>query len=230
MPFSYSKFSKPYTYNVNYVSQFMHSPAVAHWKLVQHILSYLKGTITIGLHLSSTTTFTMHAFYDVDWASCPTTQWSTIGYCTFLGSNLVSWCAKKQHTISQSSTKAEYRVMANTVVELTWLSFILKDLHISLSSPPVLHCDNISVLYMTINLVFHARSKHIELDYHFICGHVALGLLVTKHVPSANQVADSSLTLSPKLYLLSFSSNCAFSPGSVCGGILAKETTTLSAT
>ena len=69
--------------------------------------------------------------------------------------------------------------MANTTAELTWMSFILKDLHIPLASTPTLYCDNISALHMTINLVFHACSKHIELDYHFVRERIALGLLVT---------------------------------------------------
>ena len=102
----------------------------------------------------------------------------------FLGGNLISWCAKKQHTISRSSTEVEYRAMANTAAELTWMSFILQDLHISLASTPTLYYDNTSALHMTINLVFHARSKHIELDYHFVSERVALGLLVTQYISS----------------------------------------------
>ena len=80
--------------------------------------------------------------------------------------------------------------MANTTVELTWMSFILQDLHILLASTPTLYCDNTSVLNMTINSVFHARSKHIELDYHFVRERVALGLLVTQHISTEKQVAD----------------------------------------
>jgi len=83
---------------------------------------------------------------------------STTGYCTFLGGNLISWCAKKQHTISRSSTEAEYRVMANTTAELTWLAFILKDPRITLSSPLIRYCNNLSALHMTVISVFHARS------------------------------------------------------------------------
>jgi hypothetical protein len=76
--------------------------------------------------------------------------------------------------------------MANTVAELTWLTYILRDLHLPLLSPPVLYCDNISALHMTINPVFHARSKHIELDYHFVREQVALGNLITNHIPASN--------------------------------------------
>ncbi|CAJ2666783.1 unnamed protein product [Trifolium pratense] len=148
------------SYCVNYVSQFMHSPTIIHLKMVRH------------------------------WAGCPTTRRSTTGYCTFLGGNIISWCAKKQHTVSRSSTEAEYRAMANTAAELTWLTFLLKDLHVPLASPPILYCDNISSLHMTINPVFHARSKHIELDYHFVRERVALGLLATHYIPTNDQVAD----------------------------------------
>lgn len=80
--------------------------------------------------------------------------------------------------------------MANTSAELTWLTFILKDLRVPLAYTPTVYCDNLNALHMTINPVFHARIKHIELDYHFVRERVALGLLVTKHVSTMNQVAD----------------------------------------
>jgi hypothetical protein len=178
------------SYCVNYVSQFMHSPTIIHLKMVRRILRYVKGTINVGLHFTSNTTLDLFAFSDADWAGCHTTRRSTTGYCTFLGGNIISWCAKKQHTVSRSSTEAEYRAMANTAAKLTWLTFLLKDLHIPLASPPILYCDNISSLHMTINPVFHARSKHIELDYHFVRERVAQGLLATHYIPTKDQVAD----------------------------------------
>lgn len=58
--------------------------------------------------------------------------------------------------------------MANKAVELTWMTFILKDFRITMTSPPIFYCDNLIVLFMTVNLIFHARSKHIELDYYFV--------------------------------------------------------------
>jgi hypothetical protein len=76
--------------------------------------------------------------------------------------------------------------MANTIAELTWLTYILHDLHIPLISPIVLYCDNISALHMTVNHVFHACSKHIEIDYHFVREQVALGKLITQHIPTSN--------------------------------------------
>ena len=176
------------SHSVNYASQFMHAPTIVHLKMVRRILRYVKGIINIGF--TSNTTLDLCAFFDVDWAGCPATWRSITGYYTFLEGNLISWCANKQHTISWSSIEAKYRTMTNTAAELTWMSFILKDLHISLASTPTLYCDDTSALHMTINPVSHVCSKHIELDYHFVRERVALGLLITQHISIEKQVAD----------------------------------------
>ena len=80
--------------------------------------------------------------------------------------------------------------MANTTAELIWMSFILKDFHIPLAFIATLYCDNTSALYMTINPVFRACSKHIKLDYHFVCARVALRLLITQHISIEKKVAN----------------------------------------
>ena len=96
------------SYSVNNASQFMHAPIVVHLKMVRRILRYVKGTIDIDLHFTSNTTLDLCAFSNADWAGCLTTRRSITRYCTFIRGNLISWCAKKQHTISQSSTEAKY--------------------------------------------------------------------------------------------------------------------------
>ena len=83
------------SYSVNYASQFMHASTVVHLKMVQRILRYVKGTIDISLHFTSNTTLDLCAFSNADWAGCLTTRRSITGYCTFIGGNLISWCAKK---------------------------------------------------------------------------------------------------------------------------------------
>lgn len=89
-------------------------------------------------------------------------------FCTLFEANCISWSVKKQPTVPRSSTEAEYRAMAITAAELTWLSYLLQNFGILQSSPPVLYCDNLSALYFTINRVFHARTKHVEIDYHYV--------------------------------------------------------------
>ncbi|KAF5478156.1 hypothetical protein F2P56_004740 [Juglans regia] len=107
------------TYCVNFFSQFMHSPTIAHYKMVKRILCYLHGTVDIGMHFTSQSTLAIYAFSDADWAGCPQTRRFITGYCVFLGRNCISWIAKKQHTVSQSSSKVEYHAMAHTATELT---------------------------------------------------------------------------------------------------------------
>jgi hypothetical protein len=86
----------------------------------------------------------------------------------FLGDNLVSGSSKRQNTVSRSSAETEYRAVANGVAEATWLRQLLLELHASLRRATLVYCDNISAVYMTSNLVQHQRTKHIEIDLHFV--------------------------------------------------------------
>nr|GEY04017.1 ribonuclease H-like domain-containing protein [Tanacetum cinerariifolium] len=95
------------------------------------------------------------AYIDVDWAGFPTIRRSTSGYCVFLGDNLLSWSAKRQHNLSRSSTEAEYGGVANVVAETAWLRNLLRELHTPLLSATLVYCDNISAIYMTANPVQH---------------------------------------------------------------------------
>ena len=104
----------------------------------------------------------------------------------FLGDSLVSWSSKRQATVSRSSTEAEYRAVANAVTENCWLH----QLALPLPKASVVFCDNISSVYMAANPVHHRRTKHIELDIHFVREKVALGELRVLHVPTTKQFAD----------------------------------------
>ena len=108
----------------------------------------------------------------------------------FLGSNPITWSAKKQLTVSRSSTEAKYRALASASVELCWLRTLIKDLGIFLSDPPILWFDNVSALAIASNLVFHACTKHIEVDFHFIRERVIRKDLQVKFVSTMDQLAD----------------------------------------
>ena len=116
----YLTFIRPdISYSVNFVCQFMHAPTLAHYKLVKRILRYVRGTTHLGMHILASSTLDLYAFSDANWAGCPTSCRFTIGFCTFLGGNCISWSAKKQSTVARSSTEAEYHSMASTAAELT---------------------------------------------------------------------------------------------------------------
>lgn len=145
----------------------MHQPRMSHFGAVKRILRYIKGTIHQGLHFISGP-LSLTAFADADWAGDLVDRRSTTGYAIYFGPNLVSWCAKKPHTVSRSSIEAEYRAMANTAANLIWIQQLLAELHLHIPSPHVLWCDNKSTISLASNPVFRARTKHIEIDYYFI--------------------------------------------------------------
>nr|GEX37700.1 ribonuclease H-like domain-containing protein [Tanacetum cinerariifolium] len=131
------------------------------------------------LHASSTTQ--LSAYTDVDWAGCPVIRQSTSRYCVFLGDNLFSWSAKRQVTLSRSSTEAEYRGVANVVAETAWIHNLLCELHTPLFIATLVYCDNVSVVYVSANPVQHQRTKHIENDIHFVRDFVVSGQVHVLH-------------------------------------------------
>jgi hypothetical protein len=172
------------------VCQHFQNPTKRNVRAVKRILRYIKGTLTHDLRYLSQSSLTLNAFCDADWAGCPNTRRSTTGYCIFLGSNCISWASKKQPTVSRSSTEAEYRSLATTTAELTWLQHLLHDLGIKLERRPLILCDNQSAIHLAHNPVFHARTKHIEIDYHFIREKVTAGHLQLQYLPTTQQIAD----------------------------------------
>jgi hypothetical protein len=176
-------------YAMQQVCLFMHDPREAHLALIKRIL-YVKGTLSAGLHIGTGLVDKLIAYSDADWAWCPDSRRSTSGFCVFLGDSLVSWSSKRQTTVSRSSAEAEYRAVAHVVAECCWLRQLLQELHVPLKVATVVYCDNVSAVYMTANPVHHRRTKHIEIDIHFVREKVALGEVRVLHVPSKYQFAD----------------------------------------
>lgn len=127
----------------------VHAPRMSHLHALKHIIRYVKGTIDIGLYLHRNLVSTLTAYTDADWTECPNTRRSTLGYCVFLGDNIISWSAKRQTTVSRSSAEAEYRGVPNVVVEICWLKNLLLELGHNPILTSLIYCDNVSVIYMS---------------------------------------------------------------------------------
>ncbi|XP_071699652.1 uncharacterized mitochondrial protein AtMg00810-like [Rutidosis leptorrhynchoides] len=181
----YLTFTRPdISYAVQQICLFIHDPREQHLHALKRILRYIQGTSDLGLQLYASSPATLVAYSDGDWAGCPTTRRSTSGYCVFLGNNLLSWSSKRQLTPSRSSAEAEYRGVANAVAETCWIRNLLHELHCPLTSATLVYCDNVSSVYLSSNPVQHQRTKHIEIDIHFVRDLVAQGQVHVLHVPS----------------------------------------------
>jgi hypothetical protein len=146
----------------------MDKPRQPHLAAAHQVLKYIKQTLGQGIMLPSTGNLQLQAFCDADWARCKNTRRSVTGHCILHGGAPISWRTKKQTTVLRSSAEAEYRSMATTCCEITWLKNILKDLKINHTQSVTLFCDNQATMHIASKLVFHERTKHIEIDCHLI--------------------------------------------------------------
>lgn len=133
---------------------------------------------------------TIEAYTDADWGDSIIDRRSISCYCTYMWGNLVTWRSKKQNVVSRSSAESEYRSMAHGVCEMVWLHRILEDLHRPVSMPMKLYGDNKAATNISQNPVQHDRTKHVEIDRHFIKEKIDAGTICIPFLPTSQQVAD----------------------------------------
>ncbi|KAE8711850.1 hypothetical protein F3Y22_tig00110271pilonHSYRG00126 [Hibiscus syriacus] len=176
---------------VNKVAQFMHAPRQSHLVAVKRILRYLAGTLDFGLTFTAAGTgMKVAAFADADWGGNLDDRRSVSGHSVFVGNNLVAWSSKKQKSVSRSTMEAEYKSVTDTTADVVWVGALLSELGIYQKEEPVIWCDNTSVVALSANPVYHAHTKHVDLDIHFVREKVAAKLMKVNYVPAAHQIAD----------------------------------------
>ena len=155
-------------YSVSIVSRFMDNPSKAHFAAAKRILRYVNGTKNFGIMYKKEEDNRLKGYTNNDWAGSLDDRKSTSGYIFCLGTKVTSWSSKKQNVVALSTAKAEYISSIAAACEALWLRRLLQDLQDKQEDATTLFCDNMSAIAMSKNPVFHARSKHIELKYHFI--------------------------------------------------------------
>jgi hypothetical protein len=173
---------------VSKLSQFLDCYRRVHWQAAIRVLQYLKGTRNLCLLLGGPS-FNLVSFSDSSWAE-EESRHSHMGYCFSVGSGVVSWSSRRQATVAGSSTEVEYIAVSEASREAVWLRSLLRKLELLPDGPTTLFCDNNGAIALSFDQAFHARVKHVDVRYHFICEQVEAKQITVRCVPSAENVSD----------------------------------------
>jgi len=160
---------------------------------VKHVLSYLRGTLDVGITYGSVNAKAANliGYSDADWGGDVETRKSTGGYVFTLNGGPISWSSKRQSTVALSSTEAEYMAMTQAAKEAAWLRLLLTNLGIYKGQETIpIHVDNRSAIAMGINPEFHQRTKHIDIQYHYVRQEIEAKRISTPYIETSRMLAD----------------------------------------
>ena len=178
-------------YIVNQLSQFLESPSKAHWQCAKRVLRYIKGTIDKGITYSVGGQLNqLIAYSDASWASEPESRKSVTGIVLMLNGGIIGWKSKKQTVVTDSTTYAEYVAAHSCSRDVVWLRRLLEDLNYEQSSSTCLFLDNAAAELLITNPVFHERSKHVDVKFHYVREVFERGEIAIQHVSTRAQLAD----------------------------------------
>ena len=200
-------------YAVSVVSRYASRPNNSHWQAFKRIFQYIKGTLDLELTFKGPLK-PLAGYTDADWAGDLDTRRSTSGFLFNLGSGAISWSSKRQPTVALSSCEAEYMGQTQAIKEAVWLKSLLDQLNPedSIDSPTrddsqttplpltdtsayalkatIIYCDNQGAVALAKNPESHARSKHIDIQWHYQREKIADGSVTLKYVPTSEHIAD----------------------------------------
>lgn len=170
------------------LAQFVQNPGLAHWKALKCLIGYLYTMRDLWLTFGGVDA-ELKGFSDADWAS-QSHHHLISGYAFLMGKGAVTWSSKKQGIMALSSTEAEYIAQTHAAKELIWLCTFLGKLATPFLEPTTLHCDNQGAIVLSKDNKFHARTKHINIRYHFIRKAVKDNKIFMHYIPTDENVAD----------------------------------------
>ncbi|KAK1918670.1 hypothetical protein P3342_001719 [Pyrenophora teres f. teres] len=186
-------------FTVGCLSRYMSNPADIHHAAVKHLWRYLKGTSNLTLVYHGDLK-PLQGYTDADWGSDPDTRRSTAGYAFNLGSAVISWSSKRQPTVALSSCEAEYMGQTQATKEAVWLRGLLTEFQIMKadSAATQILADNQGAIALASNPNNHARSKHIDIQWHYTREVQESGKIVLRFTPTSSQIADGLTKALPK--------------------------------
>ncbi|KAH9790306.1 Integrase catalytic domain-containing protein [Citrus sinensis] len=176
---------------VGIVSRYMHNPGKGHWQAVKWILRYIQKTMDVGLLFERDDTLGQGVigYVDSDYAGDLDKRRSTTGYVFTFAGGPISWKSTLQSTVALSTTEAEYMAITEAVKEAIWLQGLLENLGLTQEHINV-YCDSQSAIHLTKNQVYHARTKHIDVRFHFVREIVDDGKILLQKIKTAENPAD----------------------------------------
>ena len=175
---------------VSVVSRFMQNPQEAHLQAAKHVLRYVRRYPDLGLFFKQGEENGLHGYTDADYGQDIDDRISVGAYIFFIGNSPISWNSKKQNSTSRSSCESKYRALAQCSCEAIWIRSLFQELKILDHKPTSLFCDNQSSIKLSYNPVFHEKSKHFEIDYHFTRQKVENNTIKVEFIPTQEQPAD----------------------------------------
>ena len=176
-------------YATSSLARFGHNPGRTHWEAAKRVLRYLKGTRGWRLKLGGSQP-QISAYTDADWGGDRDDRRSIGAYIVKIGCGAVSWKSKKQTCVALSSTEAEYVALCQVAKESVWMLDFLGGLGVSICNAMVVNVDNQGAIALARNPVFHDRSKHIDIQYHYTRNLIREKRIQLDYVPTSEMLAD----------------------------------------
>ena len=154
------------TYTVGILSQYIQNPGPVHWEGLKRVINYLGSTKNLWLTFGGQKETLVEGFCDADWAG-QKHRHSISGFLFHFGVGTISWSSKKQHVITLLSTEAKYIMQTHATNEAKWLKSFVSEIRGGGEKPLTILCDNQGAIALAKDNKFHARTKHIDLQYHF---------------------------------------------------------------
>jgi len=178
------------SYTVNLLSHFAHNPGQAHWNVLKHALSYVKGTLDYGITYFRNSSLRLFGYVDSDYAGDVDGRKSMEGHMFFVGSGLVSWVSKRQETVALSTVEAEYMAFTRATQQALWLTKFMEEIRMPQQTPICIFGDNTGAIANTQNDKNHRCTKHINVKHHFVKEKVVMQAVEFNYVSSSENLAD----------------------------------------